>query len=73
MFKISLLILSQKYSSTEIKSRRDWRPVAQLKKFKSFMAENMQLAESYIIFYTFRPVAESNIFFIRFGPWPNRM
>ena len=29
-----------------------------------FLAENMQLAESYIIFNTFRPVTESNIFFL---------
>jgi hypothetical protein len=30
---------------------------------KKHLAENEQLAETYICFYTFRPVAESNIFF----------
>ena len=30
---------------------------------KKHLAEKQQLAESYIFFYTFRPVAESNNFF----------
>jgi hypothetical protein len=30
---------------------------------KKHLTENEQLAETYIFFYTFRPVAESNIFF----------
>jgi hypothetical protein len=40
---------------------------------KKHLAENEQLAETYICFYTFRPVAKSNIFFLRFGQWPNRI
>jgi hypothetical protein len=35
---------------------------------KKHLAENEQLAETYICFYTFRPVAESNIFFFTFRP-----